>query len=206
MATAMSLFFAMPQLGELHLRPDEHMTEEEFYQFCRLNKDWRIEHAASGEIIILPPTGAETGDRNSEITMQLANWAKSDGTGRALGSSAGFTLPNGAVRSPDAAWIQNSRLKNLSRHQKQRFPPVCPDFVLELLSPSDTLSAAKEKMAEYMDNGARLGWLIDPKRKHLYVYQPGRAVRRLAAPARISGGAVLPGFTLELHEIWNPTW
>lgn len=134
--------------------------------------------------------------------MQLRQWAKRDGTGRSSGSSTGFVLPNGAIRSPDAAWVAKELLETLSSTQRKRYLPLCPDFVVELRSPSDRLSVVQEKMREYMENGARLGWLIDPQQKEVHVYRPGEDVREIKEPEKISGSPVLPGFELDLREIW----
>lgn len=153
----------------------------------------------------MPPTGTETGDRDSEINMQLRLWAKRDGTGVAFGSSTGFILPNGAVRSPDASWVVRSRWTSLTAEQRRRFAPLCPDFVVELRSPSDSLRALQDKMQEYMNNWARLGWLIDPEQRRVYVYRPGASVQELENPEKVSGEPVLPGFVLDLREVWRAT-
>jgi len=188
----------------LHTRPAFDMDEEQFFEFCQINRDWRIERTAEGDLEIMPPTGYETSDRNSEINMQLRLWAKRDGTGKVSDSSGGFVLPNGAMRSPDASWVRRERLANLTTEQKQRFLPLCPDFVIELRSPTDSLALLRSKMQEYLENGARLGWLLDPESKRAYVYRPGREVERLDGPTELSGEAVLPGFVLDLRPIWEP--
>ncbi len=186
----------------LRVRPALNLTEEQFFALCQLNRDLRIERSAEGEWLIMPPTGWDTGDRNSEINRQLTNWARQDGTGRTCDSSTGFRLPNGAVRSPDAAWLRKERLAPLSPEERQRFLPLCPDFVLELWSPSDRLEDIQAKMAEYLANGARLGWLLYPPERRVFVYRPGAAVERMDQPDAVSGDPVLPGFTLDLREIW----
>ena len=188
----------------LRTRPALEMDEEQFFEFCQINRDWRIERTAEGDLEIMPPTGGETSDRNSEINMQLRQWAKRDGTGVAFDSNGGFVLPNGATRSPDACWVRRERLANLTAEQKGRFPPLCPDFVVELRSPSDGLEGLQGKMREYMENGARLGWLIDPEGRRAYVYEPGNEVRVSEDPDEVSGGTVLPGFVLDLRPIWAP--
>lgn len=188
----------------VHFNPGRGMTDDEFYEFCRLNRDFRIERTAEGEVIVMPPTGAETGDRNSEINMQLRLWAKENRKGRAFDSSTGFRLPNGATRSPDAAWVKRSRLATLTKEDKKRFLPLCPDFIIELRSPSDTLNELRGKIREYMDNGAELGWLIDPENRCVHVYRRGRPAERLENPTNVSGDPELPGFSLELREIWEP--
>lgn len=186
----------------VRLRPVIEMTDDQFFEFCQINRELRIERTAQGELLIMPPTGWKTSERNAEITMQLRIWAKQDGTGIATDSSAGFKLPNGADRSPDAAWIRSERLATLTPEQKEKFLPLCPDFVTELRSPTDSLTALQAKMQEYLDNGAQLGWLIDPLQRRVYVYRPEAVVEILDNPETISGDPVLPGFTLDLREIW----
>ena len=150
----------------------------------------------------MSPSGSATGDRNSEINMQLRIWAKQDGSGLVFDSSAGFKLPNGAIRAPDASWVARSRWEQIPREQRERFAPICPDFVLELRSPSDALDVVQDKLTEYLASGARLGWLLDPGPRHVYVYRPGAPVERLEGRESVSGDPVLPGFTLNLREIW----
>ena len=186
------------------IQPARRMTDEEFYDFCRLNPDLRIERTAKGEIVIMAPTGGETGYRNNDLSRQLGNWARRDGRGRSFDSSTGFILPNGAARSPDASWVERSRLASLTREQKRKFLPLCPDFVVELTSPTDTLPEVREKMGEWMENGAQLGWLIDTDNRTAYVYRPGREPERVVAPERLPGEGPVAGFTLELAEIWDP--
>lgn len=149
----------------------------------------------------MAPAGGDASDRNAEIAFQLRRWAKRDGSGRTFDSSGGFRLPNGAVRSPDASWVGNARLATLTDDQRRRFLPLCPDFVVELRSPSDSLPALQDKMREYIDNGARLGWLIDPAGGQVFVYVAGTAPERLDTPAGVSGDPVLPGFRLDMDEI-----
>ncbi len=186
----------------MHLRPVVEMTDDQFFEFCQINRDLRIERAAQGELLIMPPTGGETGERNAEISLQLRLWAKRDGTGTTFDSSSGFILPNGATRSPDAAWITRSRLTALSAEQRKKFLPLCPDFVVKLRSPTDNLTALQAKMQEYLDNGLRLGWLIDPEQQRVYVYRPQTPAEILENPETISGDPILSGFTLDLREIW----
>jgi Uma2 family endonuclease len=187
----------------LHLRPALEMSDEQFFQFCQLNQDLRIERTAEGDLEIMPPTGWESGHRNAGIVAQLWTWALQDGTGVVSDSSGGFTLPNGAVRAPDAAWVRKSRLRGLTAEQKERFLPLCPDFVIELRSPSDQLTVLTNKMREYIENGAVLGWLIDAPDRRVYVYRPNAAVERLDQPAALSGEPELPGFTLDLKLVWD---
>lgn len=186
----------------LHLQPVLELSDEQLFEFAQNNRDWRMERNSEGEILIMPPTGGETGDRNAEITMQLRLWAKRDGRGTAFDSSTGFRLPNRAMRSPDASWVAKARLAALSDEQKKQFLPLCPDFVIELRSPTDRLSVLREKMQEYLDNGAQLGLLLEPEQRRVYVYRAGAEVEELTGPETVSAEPVLPGFTLDLREIW----
>ena len=188
----------------LRLKPVITLTDDQLFELCQLNADWRIEYTAQGELIVMPPTGGETGSQNAEITFQLRWWARGDQTGVASDSSTGFKLPNGATRSPDAAWVRRSRLTGLTREQKQKFLPLCPDFVIELRSPTDNLQAVLDKMQEYMDNGAQLGWLLDPLTRRVHVYLPQRPPEILEAPNSVSADPLLPGFVLDLRKIWEP--
>ena len=188
----------------LHTRPALDMDEQQFFEFCRLNEDWRIERAAEGDLEIMPPTVGETGSRNLNLALQLGAWTELDGSGVAFDSSTGFTLPNGAVRSPDIAWVRRERLADLTPEQKQRFLPLCPDFVIELRSPSDPLAPIEAKMDEYIENGARLGWLIDLVERKVHVYRPEARVAISDKPDKVSGGPTLPGFILGLKLIWKP--
>jgi Uma2 family endonuclease len=162
----------------------------------------RIEMTKEGDVIIMPPTGANTGDRNAEITMQLRLWTKKNGQGKSYDSSTGFKLPDGATVSPDASWVLNERLEQFTGKQRERFLPLCPDFVLELRSASDSLKGAQRKMREYIENGARLGWLIDPKAKKVHVYRRDEKAKILDNPQTVSGEDVLINFELDLTEIW----
>lgn len=186
----------------VHLRPVLELTDEQLYEFCQINRDLRIERTPQGDLLIMPPTGGETGERNAEITMQLRMWAKRDGSGATFDSSSGFVLPNKALRSPDAVWIKKSRLEALPTEQRRKFIPLCPDFVLELRSPSDDLNGLQAKMREYLDNGAQLGWLLDPEVKRVYIYRPQTPVECLEKPDTVCGDPMLPGFILDLTEIW----
>ncbi len=188
----------------LQLRPAIDMSREEFFQFCQLNPDLRIERTAEGEIVIMAPAGGETGARNTKLTSQVDRWAEEDSSGVVFDSSTGFDLPNGATRSPDVAWVKRSRLAALTPEEKRKFLPLCPDFVIELRSPSDPLSILKDKMEEYRANGAQLGWLIDPVSRRIYVYRPGADVECLENPAEVAGDPVLPGFVLDLSPVWEP--
>jgi Uma2 family endonuclease len=192
-------------LVTLRLQPVVDLTEEQFYQLCQLNRELRIERLAEGDLIIMTLAGGETSWRNSRLITALTNWADRDEIGVVFDSSGGFTLPNGAIRAPNAAWVKRSRLINLTPDQKKKFLPLCPDFVIELRSPTDRLEDVQDKMREYMDNGAQLGWLIDPENRRVIVYQPNRPVEWWEYPApHISGEPFLPGFVLDLRAIWQP--
>lgn len=186
----------------LQLHPVVQMTDDQFFEFCQINRELRIERTAKGQLIVMPPTGSGTGNRNSKLNQQLSNWTDVDGTGLSFDSSSGFTLPNGAMRSPDAAWIRLERWNVLSEEQQEKFAPICPDFIVELKSPTDSLRVLQDKMEEYIENGVLLRWLIDRKHKKVYIYRPGMAVECLENPATISGEPVLPGFVLDLSNIW----
>src|SRR5437867_11537454 len=170
----------MPLL--VHTRPVIELDDEQFFQFCQLNRDLQIERTAEGDIIIMAPEGGSSGLGSSELTVAFGNWARRDGTGQVFGSSTGFRLPNGATRSPDVAWVRNERIEALTEEEWQKFLPLCPDFVLELRSPSDALPVLQKKMEEYRENGAQLGWLLDPVSKRVHVYRPGAAVEVLDNP------------------------
>jgi Uma2 family endonuclease len=188
----------------LRLQPVLELTEEQFFELCQINRELRLERTAEGDLLIMTPTGWETGARNAEISRQLGNWAKEDGSGVATDSSTGYKLPNGAERTPDAAWLLRSRLKPLTAGQKQKFLPLCPDFVIELRSPVDPLLSLQSNMEEYIANGAQLGWLIDPETRSLYVYRPGGTAEVLEGVDQISADPELKGFVLDLREIWAP--
>ena len=185
----------------LFLQFPSSMTDEQFFEFCQMNRNLRIERNQYGEISIMPPTGSETGNRNFNIAGQLWVWSEKDGTGICFDSSTGFKLSTGAERSPDASWITIEKWESLTTEQKRKFLPLCPDFVLELPSPSDSLKKIREKMQEYIKNGARLGWLINVKAKQVEIYRPGRDVEILENPKTLSGEDVLPGFIFDLTTI-----
>ena len=178
------------------------MTPDEFWDFCAQNRKLRAELTIDGDVIIMPPTGFETGHRNSEINFQLTAWAKKDKTGTVTDSNGAYVLKNGAVYAPDAAWTRKERLERFSAEELKKFLPLCPDFVIELRSESDTLKDLQAKMAEFFESGARLGWLIDPKEKRVHVYRSEAEAEILEAPQSVSGENVLVGFTLDLTEIW----
>lgn len=188
----------------LRLRPAVDLTREQFFHFCQLNPELRIERLAEGDLAIMAPAGGETSARNLRLGAQVAAWADADGSGVAFDSSAGFELPDGSIRSPDVAWVRRDRLALLTPDQKRRFLPLCPDFVLELCSPSDPSTAVQRKMEAYRANGVPLGWLIDPEHRRVAVYRPDAGVRWHEQPATVSGNPVLPGFVLRLTAIWEP--
>ncbi|MEG4329862.1 Uma2 family endonuclease [Microcoleus sp. AT3-A2] len=179
------------------------LTSEQFYQLCEENPDLKLERNANGELIVMPPTGGETGKRNVKLTTQLDVWNEQTELGEVFDSSTGFTLPNKADRSPDASWVEKSRWSALTPEQREKFIPLCPDFVIELVSPSDSLKKTQEKMQEYIENGCRLGWLINRKKREVEIYRPGQDVEVLQSPLTLSGENVLPGFVLNLQKIWN---
>ncbi|MBL1203708.1 MAG: Uma2 family endonuclease [Nostoc sp. GBBB01] len=187
----------------LQIPPSMQMTDEQFFEFCQVNRDLRIERNKFGELVIMPPTGSETGNREINISGQLWVWSEQDGTGITFSSSTGFKLSTGAERSPDASWIKLERWNSLSPEQQQKFAPICPDFVVELKSPSDNLQTLKEKMEEYMNEpGIQLGWLIDRKQRKVYIYRPGLSEECLDNPASVSGDPILPGFILNMSKVW----
>ena len=187
----------------LNLNSIIKLTSEQFYQLCEENPDLKLERNAHGELIVMPPTGGETGKSNSTANAQIWTWNDRTELGEVFDSSTGFTLPNKADRSPDASCVEKSRWSALTPEQRENFIPLCPDFVIELVSPSDSLKKAQEKMQEYMENGCRLGWLINRKKREVEIYRPGQDVEVLQSPLTLSGENVLPGFVLNLQKIWN---
>lgn len=181
-----------------------YVTPEQFVALAASNRDLQLERTAQGELIVNPPTGWETGKRNFSIIGELYLWWRNAGEpGEAFECSTGFTLPNGAIRSPDAGWISQERWDTLTDEEKGTFANICPDFVVELRSHSDTVKSLQEKLQEYMDNGAKLGWLIDPQTRTVAVYRVGLEVEVLSNPAELSGEDVLPGFVLNLQRVWE---
>ncbi|GAC1399059.1 MAG: Uma2 family endonuclease [Pyrinomonadaceae bacterium] len=181
----------------------DKIGDEEYVELCRLNPEWRIEMTAEGDIIIMPPTGGTTGNRNFNLVVKFGVWSEKDGTGKGFDSSTVFRLPNGAKRSPDLSWIRNERWNALSEDEKNSFAPICPDFVVELRSITDSLKTLQAKMREYIENGAQLGWLIDPFERKVYVSRPNAAIEILDDPQSVSGEPLLKDFTLNLQEIWD---
>lgn len=184
----------------LQLPTSTKLSDDQFYELCLANRDLRIERTANGELILMPPTGGETSNRNASLNAQLWLWNKKSGLGEVFDSSGGFKLPNGADRAPDASWVELARWNALTPAQKEKFPPICPDFVIELRSSSDRLAPLQRKMQEYMDSGARLGWLINRKDRQVEIYRP-QGVEVLQDPSKLLGENVLPGFELKLQGI-----
>jgi Uma2 family endonuclease len=182
------------------------MDEEQYFALCQENETLWIERNARGELVIMPPAAGDGGIKNAELNSQLSDWARQDGTGRVFDSSSGFRLPNGATRGPDAAWVVRGRLLALPPEERERFLPLCPDFVAELRSSTDRLSFLQHKMEEYMANGARLGWLLDPRHRQVHVYRPGVPMEQLHDPATLSGDPVLPGFVLDVARVFDATF
>ncbi|MBD2596590.1 Uma2 family endonuclease [Nostoc spongiaeforme FACHB-130] len=181
-----------------------YVTQEQFTALAAANRNLRLERTAKGDLIVNPPTGWDNGKCNATISGELYLWWRNAGEpGQAFDSSTGFVLPNGAIRSPDASWVSQERWQALTPEQKGTFANICPDFVVELRSSSDTLKTLQEKMREYIDNGAKLGWLIDPQQRRVEIYRPSLAVEVLDNPAELLGEEVLPGFVLNLRRVWN---
>lgn len=178
-------------------------TSDDFFDLCQANPYLHLERTADGEVIIMPPAGGETGMRNSGVIGQLWWWNERVQQGVTFDSATGFHLPNGADRSPDAAWILQERWAALSPAQKRKFPPLCPDFVVELCSPTDNLKTVRAKMEEYIANGARLGWLLDPETRTVEIYEPGEEVEILYNSQRVAGDPLLPDFVLDMKRIWG---
>jgi Uma2 family endonuclease len=186
----------------LQLPPVLKLTDEQFEQLAAANRDLRLELTAKGELIIMPPTGGETGDRNFELDGQLWYWNRQTRLGKAFDSSTGFRLPKGGTRSPDVAWVSMARWEALTPTQRKKFLPLCPDFAVELVSETDDVEETRSKMQEYINNGLRLGWLIDPRTRQVEIYRPNQVVEVLQSPATLSGEDVLPGFVLDLQPIF----
>lgn len=186
----------------LNLNPIIKLTDEQFFELCQENENIRLERTAKGELIIMSPAGGETSNSNAGLTAQIWIWNQRNKLGKVFDSSGGFKLPNGANRAPDACWVKLERWDALTPEQKKKFPPICPDFVVELMSPSDSLKETQDKMKEYRDNGAVLGWLINRKSRQVEVYRPNQEVEILQSPTTVSSEDILPGFVLSLESIW----
>jgi Uma2 family endonuclease len=193
--------YALDKHFPMRVRPASRLSDDELFELCARNRDLRIERTASGEIIVMSPTGGETGRRNFLLIAQLATWAARDGSGIGFDSSTGFLLPNGAERAPDAAWLRRERWETLTRDQRRQFVALCPDFVIELRSPSNDLAELQAKMEEYVGCGARLGWLIDVDAKRAWVYRPGRPVETIENAAYLSGDPELAGLMVDLGAL-----
>jgi Uma2 family endonuclease len=190
--------FDVPYSLELKI----NLTDEQFWQLCRDNDDLQFERTAAGELIIMSPTGGTTSQRNADLIFQLQAWNRQYKLGKVFDSSSGFKLPNGADRSPDTSWIKLDRWNTLTSEEKERFAPLCPDFVVELMSPNDSLAKTRNKLQEYIENGAKLGWLINRKQRQVEIYRPQEQPEILTNPETVSGEDVLPGFILDLSTIW----
>lgn len=191
------------QLIPPHLVGLHSVTHEQFEELCRDYPDLRLELTSSGELIVMPPTGSGTGKRTFDLTIQFGNWVKKDATGIGFGTDTGYTLPNSAIRGPDASWMRRAKWESVSAYERDRFAHVSPDFVIELRSRSDRLPTLLNKMEEYIANGVTLGWLIDPYKRRVYIYEAGKDMVVLENPAVVSGEPLLRGFELQMEEIWS---
>lgn len=188
----------------VHFEPSKlRMDDDEYFQFCRLNPELHIERTSEGDIIVMAPTGGKSGRRNAKLIVALGKWAEKDGTGQVFDSSTEFILPNRAGRAPDGSWILNARWEALSEGDQEQFPPLCPDFVVELRSQTDSLKTLQSKMEEYIANGAQLGWLIDPMERKVHIYRSGVAAEVLNNPETVSGEPLLEGFILDVRALWD---
>jgi Uma2 family endonuclease len=179
------------------------MSEDDFYKFCEENPDLRIERTKEGDVIVMPPAYTETGGKNFDLAVDFGIWARQDATGKGFDSSTGFTLPNGAMRSPDVSWVRYERWNALPKEKRRKFAKIAPDFVIELRSETDRLKDLQKKMREYIENGVHLGWLIDPQNKRVHIYRPKTETKVLENPKEVSGEPLLKGFVLNLQEIWD---
>jgi Uma2 family endonuclease len=193
---------ARSRIAQLTLNPKHKLTEDEYFEFCAANPDLRTERTAEGEIVIVPPAGGESSFRSGRVFAQLSIWAEKDGRGIEFESSAKFLLPDGSALSPDGAWVSNKALVGLTRKQRRQFPPVCPEFVVEVMSPSDRLRPAQAKMERWIANGVQLGWLIDGDAKTVYIYRPSRLAEKRSGILELAGEGPVEGFILYLGRIW----
>lgn len=175
-----------------------NLTDEQFYHLCQVNETWKLERNAKGELLIMPPVGGKSGNREANLIAKVVVWNEQTGLGEVFSSSTIFRLPNGGDRSPDVAWVARERWEALSEDDQEKFPPICPDFVIELRSRTDSLASLREKMGEYLASGLRLGWLINPQQQQVEIYRQNRAVEVIDLPATLSGEDVLLGFVLYL--------
>jgi Uma2 family endonuclease len=199
------ILMAQAKLSQLQLPATLTLsvTHEQFVELALANRELQLERTATGELIVMPPTASDTGNKNSDISGQLWLWNRQTKLGKTFDSSTGFHLPNGADRSPDASWINQEKWDTLTPEQQAGFAPICPDFVVELRSATDSLEVLRKKMKEYQDNGVKLGWLIDRKNKKVEIYRQAAAVEIRDRPMTLSGEDVLPGFVLDLSEMWT---
>lgn len=178
------------------------LTPDQFFDLCRANRDWKLERTAQGDLVVMAPTGGETGARNARLLMQLSLWNERSQLGVVYDSSTGFLLPNGAVRSPDVAWVKREQWNALATEQREKFPPLAPDFAIKLMSPSDNLTEVQAKMQEYIDNGVQLGWLFDREAKQVEIYCSRQSKEVLQQPKELLGSPTLPGFAIDLDGFW----
>jgi Uma2 family endonuclease len=174
------------------------LSDDQFYQLCQDNENWQLERTAQGELIIMPPVGGLSGNRESNLIGELWLWNRQTKLGKVFSSSTIFTLPNGAKRSPDVAWVKSDRWESLTLEEQEKFPPLCPYFVIELRSRTDSLSQLQEKMQEYLNSGLQLGWLINPQEQQVEIYRPNQAIEIVQLPTILSGEKVLPEFILDI--------
>jgi Uma2 family endonuclease len=199
-----TLDISVPEPVVVHFEPSQlRMNDEEFFRFCQLNPELRIERTSGGDIIVMAPTGGKTGRRNARLIAAFVNWAEKEGSGQFFDSSTEFILPNGAGRAPDLSWIRNDRWFALTEKQQEQFPPLCPNFVVELRSPTDRLETLRTKMKEYAANGAELGWLIDPRERKVHIFRPDLDPEVLENPQQVSGEPLLKGFVLDVQVLWD---
>jgi Uma2 family endonuclease len=199
-----TLDISVPEPVVVHFEPSKlRMNDDEFFNFCQLNPELRIERTSEGDIIVLAPTGGKTGRLNAKLIVAFGGWAERDATGQVFDSSTEFILPNRAGRAPDVSWVRNERWEALTEKQQEQFPPLCPDFVVELRSPSDGLKTLIEKMEEYIANGAQLGWLIDPLERKVHIYRPGATAEIMDDAKQVSGEPLLKGFVLDVQSLWD---
>jgi Uma2 family endonuclease len=199
-----TLNISAPESVVVHFEPSKlRMNDREFYEFCQLNPELRIERTSEGDIVVMAPTGGKTGKQNFKLIVALGLWVEADGTGQGFDSSTVFSLPNGAKRSPDVSWVRNERWNKLSTAEQEQFPPLCPEFVIELRSQTDSLSTLMTKMEEYIENGAQLGWLIHSIERQVHIYRPSVAPEVLDNPDHVSAEPLLKGFVLDVRKIWD---
>lgn len=187
----------------LNMSPVVQLSDDDFYNLCLANRELKLERTAKGELVIMPPTGGEGGRQEADLIIDLGAWNRQTGLGIVFSSSTGFKLPNGADRSPDAAWVTKERWEALTPHERRKFPPLAPDFVIELRSATDELETLQQKMQEYMENRVRLGWLINPQQRTVEIYRQGQSKETQESPGSLSGENVLPGFVLDLSRIFD---